>query len=246
LEGVNNPLQQDDRLPAAAVRPTPPFKTCRMNDPEAVPVAEALKEALAADGQPAPEIVQCGRSLAVARADGVDDAHDCFSGASGGEASSWCVLTEGENLAAGTLALSCEAAVRQGSVARPLRDKGSVGWGVQARAVCEPRLAEVPEVIASLDQDRLIADLSYVWAVMGEHEASLVAELRALPAPPPEAAEILALYESRIATIEATVAHYHAGAEEEALATFRRLEEEAPELLARFEALGAGACAPPW
>jgi hypothetical protein len=246
LEGVNKPLAKDDRLPAAAISATPPFRTCRMNDPEAARVAAALKEALVADGQPAPPIVQCGRSLAVARGDGVEDAHDCFSGAPGGEASSWCVLSDGDNIADGTLALTCEAAVRQGAIGRPLREQGSVAWGIRARAACEPHLARVAEVLAGLDGDRLAADFSYVWQVMGEYEAGVVADLRALPAPPPEAAEIIARYEARIVSIEAAVAQYHAGGEEQALATFQRLEGETPALLARFEALGAGACAPPW
>jgi hypothetical protein len=246
LEGVNNPLKQDERLPAAVVNPRPPFRTCRMNDPEAVRVAAALKEALAADGQPAPPIVQCGRSLAVARGDGIDDAHDCFSGAEGGEASSWCVLSRGEDLAAGTLALTCEAAVRQGAVGRPLSEAASVGWSLRARTACEPHLAHVPEVIASLDQDRLNTDFSYVWEVMGAYEAAVVADLRALPAPPAEVEEILVLYEERIAAIQAAVDQYHAGGEEEGLAALRSIELETPQLVARFETLGAPACAPPW
>jgi hypothetical protein len=245
LEGVNHPLRQDERLPAAVVSPRPPFRTCRMNDPEAVRVAAALKEALAADGQPAPPIVQCGRSLAVARGDGVDDAHDCFSGAEGGEASSWCVLSRGDDLAAGTLALTCEAAVRQGAVGRPLSEAASVGWSLRARTACEPHLARVPEVIASLDQDRLNADFSYVWEVMGAYEAAVVADLRALPAPPAEVEAILALYEERITAIQAAVDQYHAGGEEEALAALRSIELETPQLVARFETLGAP-CAPPW
>lgn len=244
LEGVNNSLEHDERLPA--VEPTATSAGCRANDPEAARVAAKLKEALATNGQKAPPIVQCGRSLAVARGNGVDDAHDCLTGAVGGDASSWCVLSRGEDLAAGTFALTCEAVVRQGALGRPVHDTSSLGWGIHARAVCEPHLARVPEVLASLDQDRVVTDLSYVWEVMGSYEKAVVADLRAVLAPPPEVEEVLALYEERIAAIDAAVADYHAGGQEQALAALRRIELATPRLVARFETLGAGACAPPW
>jgi hypothetical protein len=244
LEGVNNSLERADRLPAVQP-PAAPRPGCRANDPEAADVAAKLKNGLGADGPP-PPIVQCGRSLAVARRDGIDDAHDCFSGAEGGDVASWCVLSRGEDLAAGTVALTCEAAVRQGAVGQSLSETASLGWSLRARTACEPHLARVPEVIASVDQDRLNTDFSYIWAVMGAWEAAVLAELRALPEPPPEVGQILALYEERVAAIEAAVEEYHSGAEEEALAELRRIELETPQLVARLESLGVSTCAPPW
>ena len=249
LEGVNNSLERDERLPAVDPMrlPFPAMSPrCEANDPEAVRVAAALKEAFATDGQPVPPFVECGRSLAVARGGGVDDAHSCITGAEGEEASSWCVLSRGGKIAAGAFALTCETAVRTGVIDRPLRDEASLAWGLRARAACEPHLARVPEVLASLDQDRVVADLSYVWEVMGFYEKAVVADLRALPAPPPEVQEILALYEERIAAIDAAVDEYHAGGQEHALEALRRIELDTPQLVARFETVGAGACAPPW
>lgn len=244
LEGVNNPLERSDPLPAA--KPSQSSAGCSTNDPEAALVADGLENALAANGDPRPSIVQCSRSLAVAREDEIADAHDCLTGESGGEASSWCVLSSTSELVSGTLALTCEAAAQQGALSRRLEDEGTLAWGVRARAVCEPHLAQVPDVLAGLDPDRTATDLSYVWEVMGDWESDVVADLRAVPAPSAEAEEILALYDARVQAIDAAVAEYHAGGEDDALATFRRLEDQAQELVARFEAVGAGACAPPW
>jgi hypothetical protein len=244
LEGVNNPLERDDPLPAA--KPTTASAPCSANDPEATLVAEGLTDALSANGGVPPSIVQCGRSLAVARENGVADAHDCLTGEAGGEGSSWCVLSSASEVVSGTLALTCEAAARQGAFAEPFEDQGAVAWGLRARAVCEPHLAQVPEVIAGLDQERVTTDLSYVWEVMGGWEADVVADLRTVPAPTAEVEELLALYDERIQAIDAAVAEYHAGGQEDALATLRRIEDATPELVRRLEAVGAGACAPPW
>jgi hypothetical protein len=243
LEGVNNPLERGDQLPPAdAVEVS---ASCAANDQEATGVAAALEDALAADGQPAPTIVACGRSLAVERTDEVDDAHECVGFFDPHNGLAWCVLSAEETVLAGTIAGSCEAAA--GGVDRkPLAEPATLGWGVQAEAACQKWLAAVPGVLASLDQERVQTDLSYVWEVMRLWEVDVIAELRALPSASAEVEELLALYEARAAEIDAAVAEYHAGGTEDALARLQGVEDETPELVARFEAVGAGACAPHW
>jgi hypothetical protein len=244
LEGVNTPLEKDELLPA--VEPTQTTAGCEGHDPEAEEVAAELKAALSGASQTPPTIVGCGRSLAVARTGGVDDAHDCAGFFDPAEGLDWCVLSRGDDVLAATVAGSCEAAVRRGASSQPLSEAATLRWGVQARAACEPHLARVADVLAGLDQDRVVADLSYVWEVMGGWESDVLGDLHALPGASTEAAEILTLYDARVATIEAAVDEYHAGGQEHALATLRQLEAEAPDLVARFEAIGAAVCAPPW
>jgi hypothetical protein len=244
LEGVNNPLERGDRLPRADAAEV--SASCAANDPEATRVAAALEDALAADGQPPPTIVGCGRSLAVERTEEVDDAHECVGFFDPQNGLVWCVLSAEETVLAGTVAGSCEAAAVGGTGRRPLSDPATLEWGVRAEAACQKWLAAVPGVLASLDQERMQTDLSYVWEVMRSWEVDVIAELRALPSASAEVEELLALYEARAAKIDAAVAEYHAGGTEDALATLRRVEDEAPDLVARFETVGAGACAPHW
>jgi hypothetical protein len=241
LQGVNNSVERDDPLPGVLPEQVEPG--CGVLDPEAPLIAAQLREALGLQG---PVLLRCGRTLSIARTHGIDDAHDCFTGTSGGEASFWCVLSRGDVLAAGAMAFSCEEAQRVEAVARPLEDLGTLGWGVRAGNLCEPHLARVPEVIGGLDQERMIRDLSYVWEVMGAFEAELVADLRSVRVPSAEAEEVLALYEARIQAIRAAVDRYHAGQRGKALADLRDIESRTPELVARLTALGAPACAPPW
>jgi hypothetical protein len=241
LAGVNHSLAREDPLPG--VDPEQTTAGCLAFDPEAPLIEAELTEALGLQG---PVMVGCGRSVAVARTDGIDDAHDCFTGTAGGEPSFWCVLSRGDELAAGAMALSCEEAQRLEAVARPLKDLGTLGWGVRAGNVCEPHLARVAEVIAGIDQERSISDLSYVWEVMGAFEAELVADLRSVSVPSAEAEEVLALYDARIQAIRAAVNRYHAGQRRKALADLRDVESRASELVARLTALGASHCAPPW
>jgi hypothetical protein len=158
----------------------------------------------------------------------------------------WCALSRTDDLLAATVAGSCEAAVASGASSRPFREVATLRWGVRARPAWEPHLAQVPEVLAGLDQARVTTDFSYVWEVMSAWEADVFADLRTVPDASAEAEEIRALYDERIRAIEAAVAEYHAGGEEDALATLQRIEDATPELVARFEAVGAGACAPPW
>jgi hypothetical protein len=242
LEGVNNSLERDDPLPG--VVPEHTRAGCRAFDPEAALIAAELKDALGLQGSPV--IARCERSLSVARTDDVNDAHDCFAGTRGGEPSIWCVLSRGDELVAGAIALNCEEAVRVGAIARPLNDIGTLGWGLRAGKRCEPYLARVPEVIAGMDQERVMNDLSYVWEVMGAFEAELVADLRSVGVPSAEAEEVLALYEARIDAIRAAVDRYHTGERRKALADLQDIENRTPELVARLTALGAPACAPPW
>jgi hypothetical protein len=241
LEGVNNSLERDDPLPGLVPEDT--RAGCGAFDPEAALIATELKDALGLQG---PVIAKCGRSLSVPRTDDVNDAHDCFAGTRGGEPSIWCVLSRGDELVAGAMALNCEEAVRVGAVARPLNDIGTLGWGLRAAKRCEPYLARVPEVIAGLDQERMISDLSYVWEVMGAFEAELVVDLRSVEVPSAEAEEVLALYEARVEAIRAAVDRYHTGGRRKALTDLQDIESRTPELVARLTALGAPACAPPW
>jgi hypothetical protein len=241
LEGVNNSVERDDPLPGVSPERVEPG--CGAFDPEARVIEAQLKEALGLQG---PGLLRCGRSLSIARTNRIDDVHDCFSGRAGGEASFWCVLSRGDVLAAGAMAFSCEEAQRVEAVAQPLEDLGTLGWGVLAGNLCEPHLARVPELIAGLDQERMVADLSYVWEVMGAYEAELVADLRSVHVPAGGAEEVLALYEARIEAITAAVDQYHAGRREAALAELQRIQDSTPELTARLTALGAAQCAPPW
>jgi hypothetical protein len=241
LEGVNNSLTREDPLPGVDPDQTP--AGCSVFDPEAALIEARLEEALGLQG---PHLLRCGRSLSVARTDGVDDAHDCFSGTAGGEPSFWCVLSRGNELVAGAMAQSCEAAVQAGSVATALSETATLGWGALADGLCEPHLARVPEVVAGMATERAVHDLSYVWEVMGAYEADLVAELRSVSAPSLEVEAVLALYEARIAAIRAAVDRYHAGQRRKALADLSRIEGETAELVKRFETLGAPQCAPPW
>ena len=240
LEGVNNSLQRDDLLPGVAPEQV---EACMVFDPEAALIEAELEDSLGLQG---PFILRCGRSLSVPRTNGIDDAHDCVSGTAGGEPSFWCVLSRGEQLAAGATGMSCEDALRAKVVARPLRELGTLGWGLRAGNICEPHLARVADVIGSLDQERMITDLAYVWEVMGSFEAELVADLRSVRVPSPEAEEVLALYEARIEAIRAAVDRYHAGQEEKALADLQGIQEDTPKLTARLTTLGAAPCAPPW
>lgn len=241
LEGVNNSLERDDLLPGVVPERVEPG--CSVLDPEALVIAAKLKEAL---GLQDPVLLRCGRSLSIARTNGIDDAHDCFSGRSGGEASFWCVLSRGDEVAATATAFSCEEAQRVDAVARPLGDLGTLGWGVLAGNLCEPRFAQVPEVIAGLDQERMVTDLSYVWEVMGAYEAELVADLRSVHVPSAEAEEVLTLYEARVEAITAAVDRYHSGRRRKALVDLRGIESRTPELVALLTSLGAPQCAPPW
>jgi hypothetical protein len=241
LEGVNNSVQRDDLLPG--VVPEQVEAGCIVFDPEAALIEAELEDALGLQG---PFMLRCGRSLSLARTDGIDDVHDCVSGTAGGEPSFWCVLSRGEQLAAGVTGMSCEGALRAKVVARPLRELGTLGWGVRAGNICEPHLARVVDVIGSLDQERMITDLAYVWEVMGSFEAELVADLRSVRVPSSEAEEVLALYEARIEAIGAAVDRYHAGQEEKALADLQRIQDDTPKLTARLTTLGAAPCAPPW
>ena len=142
--------------------------------------------------------------------------------------------------------MSCDAAVRADAVAQPLGEIATLGWGLRAGNICEPHLARVPEVLAGLDQERMISDFSYVWEVMGSFEAELVADLRSVRVPSAEAEKVLALYEARIEAIRAAVDQYHAGREEKALAELQRIQDDTPKLTARLTTLGAAQCAPPW
>jgi hypothetical protein len=241
LEGVNNPLTREDPLPG--VDPEQTEAGCTVLDPEAPLIEARLEEALGLQG---PHLLRCGRSLSVARTDGIDDAHDCVAGTAGAEPSFWCVLSRGKELVAGAMAQSCEAAVLAGAVARPLSETETLGWGARAGGLCEPHLARVPEVIASMAGERAVYDLSYVWEVMGAYEADVVAELRSVSVPSLEVEAVLALYEARIEAIRAAVDRYHAGQKRKALADLRRIEGETAELVARFQTLGAPQCAPPW
>jgi hypothetical protein len=241
LEGVNTLLTREDPLPGADPEQTE--AGCGAFDTEAPLIESKLKDALGLQG---PVLLRCGRSLSIARTSVVDDAHDCFSGMSGGEPSFWCVLSRGKELVAGGMAMSCDAAVRADAVAQPLGEIATLGWGLRAGNICEPHLARVPEVLAGLDQERMISDFSYVWEVMGSFEAELVADLRSVRVPSAEAEKVLALYEARIEAIRAAVDQYHAGREEKALAELQRIQDDTPKLTARLTTLGAAQCAPPW
>jgi hypothetical protein len=241
LAGVNHDLTAADPLPGVA--PEQITAGCGVFDPEAQLIEARLDEAVGLNG---PHLLRCGRSLAVARTDGVDDAHDCFAGTAGGEPTFWCVLSRGEELLASTLAQTCEAAVQSGSVARPLTDRATLGWGARAGSLCDPHLARVPEVIAGVDQERAVTDLSHVWEVMGSYEADILVTLRSVRVPSAEVDEVLSLYEARIEAIRAAVDRYHAGQKRKALADLSRIEGETAVLVSRFESLGAPQCAPPW
>jgi hypothetical protein len=241
LKGVNNPLTREDPLPG--VDPEHTTAGCSVFDAEAPLIEARLEEALGLQG---PHLLRCGRSLSVARTDGIDDAHDCFAGTAGGEPSFWCVLSRGKELVADAMAQSCEAAVLAGAVARPLSETETLAWGARAGSLCEPHLARVPEVIAGIDQERAVHDLSHVWEVMGAYEAELVADLRSVRVSSLEVEEVLARYEARIEAIRAAVDRYHSGQERKALADLEGIESETPELVARLTSLGAPQCAPPW
>jgi hypothetical protein len=242
LEGVNTALERGDALPSARESE----ELCSRDDDVAGAVAQALDETLAADGDEGVRVVECGRSLAVARTDDVDDAHDCVGVMPDNTGRPWCVISHGDVVLSESMALSCEAAAQQGAVAQAFHDGATLRWGLRAQAACEPHLAQVPEVLAGLDQERMVTDLSYVWDVMGSFEADVVADLRALPDASTETDELLALYDARLAKIDAAVAEYQAGGQADALAALRRVEDETPDLVARFEAVGAPACAPAW
>jgi hypothetical protein len=246
---VNNEVERSDPLPAATV--TEASSPCspddpKADDPEAAEIAAVLGSALA-EGAPAPLTrVACSRSLAVARAGEFEDAHDCVGFFDPDEPLDWCVLSGADDPLAAAVAGSCETAVARGASSQPFREEATLRWGVEARAVCEPHLTLVAETVAASVQSPAETDLSYVWKVAGDWEAEVVADLRAVPAPSAEAEELMALYEERIQAVDAAVDEYHAGDEEDALATFRSIEEGTHELVQRFEAVGAPACAPAW
>ncbi len=268
LEGINN------QLAAGAPLPPPAYSTeqgggisvipCRYEDPtqrveqdpaKAAALAAALDTALsqgAARGDnKRVRTVECFRSGALEPMLSVDDVHTCAITWGDGSGESWCVFSSGENLIASTLPLSCEDA-GAGSPLEPAEPPpaeavvgdAALAWGAHAEAACGPWREKQMQAVAELDEDLLYEDLSYIWFVQRPYEAGIVRDLRAIPGREGPAARAVALYERRLAGIDAGLTAWQRGKKAQALAHFDRAEQLSNPLGRLFGRLHADACPP--
>lgn len=99
--------------------------------------------------------------------------------------------------------------------------------------------------MAELDQDLSVEDLSYIWFVMRPFEAGIVRDLRVIPGRAGAAGKAVALYERRLAAIDAGLSAWQAGKRTTALEHFDRAERIKGPLWRRLAAVQADACSPP-
>jgi hypothetical protein len=268
LQGVNNDVQAGGNLPAPAyTREEAGISVipCAYEDPtqrvtqdpaKAAAVAAALEQALsqgAARGDnKRVRSVECFRSGAIELIVAVDDLHTCAITWADGTGISWCVFSSGENLISSTLPRSCEEAGAGSPLepAQPPPAEAVVGdaelaWGAHAYEACGPLRGKQMQAMAELDQDLLYEDLSYIWFVMRPFEASIVRALQVIPGRVGAAKKAVALYEKRLAAIDAGLSAWNEGRRGRALASFSRAEELSGPLSAVLAELRADSCPPP-
>jgi hypothetical protein len=268
LEGVNNQVVAGAQLPApayttetgggTAVIPCPyeDPKQLATQDPEkAAAVARALERRLTASAKRGDNMrvrsVDCFRSGVFEPVATIDDFHTCGISWADGSFVTWCVLSSGKSLYAGSLPTSCEDAAggELGQPAEQVPAEAVVGdaelaWGAHAQAACLPWRSKQSEALAELDEDLLSQDLSYIWYVFRPTEAGLVRDLRVIPGRIGAARRAVAVYELRLAFIDEGLSEWHEGKEQRALELFDRAQATSIPLSRLFTRVRADACAP--
>jgi hypothetical protein len=268
LEGINN------EVPAGAPLPPPAYAMqdggvtsvipCTYEDPtqrveqdpaKAAAVAAALEKALSrgtthGDNKKV-RTVECFRSGAIEPAIAVDDVHTCAITWEDGSGVSWCVFSSGKDAVASSLPVSCEEAgagtplePAEPAPAGAVVGDAALAWGAHAEAACGPWREKQMQAIAELDQDLLYEDLSYIWFVQRPSEAGIVRDLRVIPGREGPARRAVALYERRLATIDAGLSAWQKGKQARALADFDRAQRLSTPLGGLFARLHADVCAP--
>jgi hypothetical protein len=264
LQGVNNPVTAGQPLPPPAYTRSEgglvSVIPCAYDDPtqqidqdpgQAALVEDALNRELEAgaareDNQPVRE-VDCFRSPVPARAGALTDAHECMIAWEDGSFVVWCVLSGENEVLRGTVPGSCKEAASGDSSFVPAVDPNSEPgerWGAHADFACRPWREEEMETIAQFDQDLLYEDLSYMWFALRPYEAAIVGQLRVIPGRTDAAAEAVAMYVERVASIDSGLNAWRRGDHDAALAHFDRAESLSSPLSQLFESLQAGACSP--
>jgi hypothetical protein len=269
LEGVNNQVTADAPLPPPAytreayggtsVIPCAyedPTQSAEQDPAKAAAVASALEKELAAGAKrgdnPRVRSVECFRSGAIQPAVAVDDVHTCAITWRDGSSESWCVFSSKKRLYESSLPGSCEESTGGNPLDPPQLPPAEVvlgdaelAWGAHAYEACGPWRDREMNAIAELDQELLIEDLSYIWFVMRPFEAGILRDLRAIPGRKGSARRVVALYERRVAAIDAGLAAWNDGKKRRALALFDRAQRAAGILGPLFGVLRADSCTPP-
>ena len=206
-----------------------------------------LDAGAARNDNPPVRAVGCFRSPVPTRAAALTDAHECTITWRDGSFVTWCVLSGETELVRATVPDGCEAAASQDSSFIPAVDPGASAaarWAGHAQAACLRWREKEGEAIAELDQDLLSEDLSYIWFALRPYEVGVLRDLRAIPGRAGSARRAVALYERRVASIDAGLRVWQKGDHEAALADFDRAEKLTVPLSRVFAALRADACAP--
>jgi hypothetical protein len=268
LEGINNQVTAQGVLPPPAytteanggtsVLPCPyedPKQLAEQDPTKARAVAAALEKRLSAGARRGDNKrvrnIECFRSGVFEAIAAIDDFHTCEISWGDGSFVTWCVLSSGKALYAGSLPSSCEEAAGgdlQNPVEQPppeaLVGDAELAWGAHAQAACLPWRSKQSEAIAELDQDLLTQDLSYIWYVFRPTEAGLVRDLRVIPGRTGAARRAVAVYELRLALIDQGLSEWQQGKKARALADFDRAERLSAPLSRLFSRVRADACAP--
>jgi hypothetical protein len=268
LEGVNNQVTADAPLPPPAYTTEENGGTsvlpCQYEDPKqlveqdprkAAAVARALKQRLTASAKRGDNMrvrsVDCFRSGVFEPIAAIDDFHTCEISWADGSFVTWCVLSSGKSLYAGSLPTSCEDAAggELGQPAEQVPAEAVVGdaelaWGAHAQAACLPWRSKQSEALAELDEDLLSQDLSYIWYVFRPTEAGLVRDLRVIPGRIGVARRAVAVYELRLAFIDEGLSEWQEGKKQRALELFDRAQATSTPLSRLFTRVRADACAP--
>ncbi len=266
LEGINNPIAAGEDLPAPAYTREPqpgvievlpcPYDQPPKDEQKAARIEQDMTASLTAAADAAqnqhPRSVECRRSGAFGQVGELDDFHNCEIVWTDGTTATWCVLSKGGDAFHGTLPDDCETAAAGGwgsSVEEhpspPPLDERTLAWARHANAACGRWAERRINAIASLDQELVNTDLSYVWWVARPYEAGIVADLRAIPRRTPRTRKTLALYERRLALLDRALEDWRQDRRRRALTAFDRVEDEKLRLSEGFSAIGAEACSPP-
>lgn len=265
LRGVNNAVAPANDLPAptysradggiVSVVPCPyedPTQLIAQDPAKARRVERALASELRAgaargDNRPV-RSVDCFRSPVPPRVGALADVHECSITWDEGSGVTWCVLSGEEELLRATLPDGCEEAADGDSTFVPAVDPGANParrWAGHAETACGRWREREMQAIGELDQDLVVEDLSYIWFALRPYEAGLVRDLRIIPGRAGPARRAVALYERRVAAIDAGLSAWQRGKRAAALAQFDRAERLSLPLSHLFDALQAGACSPP-
>jgi hypothetical protein len=265
LRGINIALAPGQELPAPAYTRSEggivSVIPCAYEDPKqqiaqdpakAKRVERALGRELEAGAarhdNPPVRQVDCFRSPVPTRAGALADAHECAITWDDGSFVTWCVLSGERELVRATLPDGCAAAASGDSIFVPAVDPSAgaaLAWGAHANEACRDWREKQMQAIAELDQDLVVEDLSYMWFVMRPFEAGIVRDLRVIPGRVGAARKAVALYERRLAAIDAGLSDWNDGRTGRALASFSRAETLSGKLSALFSEVRADACPPP-